>query len=110
MPTPSPRMRVHQDLTITAVDQRRDRVVVGIREPSGVRRRISFWFEDYAPKHMLEEIGFDKVMFETDYPHPTSLYPGVQDKLVKTLGGYDYATRKQVLEDNAVKLYNLEFD
>jgi predicted TIM-barrel fold metal-dependent hydrolase len=70
---------------------------------------VSFWFEDYAPRHMLEEIGYDKVMFETDYPHPTSLYPGVQDKLVKVLGHYDHDTRKRVLETNAVKLYNLEF-
>lgn len=70
---------------------------------------VSFWFEDYAPRHMLEEIGFDRVMFETDYPHPTSLYPGVQDKLVKVLGDYDFATRKQVLQDNAFALYNLEF-
>ena len=48
-------------------------------------------------------------MFETDYPHPTALYPGVQDKLVKVLGGYDHAVRKQVLETNAANLYNLEF-
>ena len=70
---------------------------------------VSFWFEHYAPTVMLEEIGVDRVMFETDYPHPTSLYPGVQDKLVATLGGYDYATRKLVLESNASKLYNLAF-
>ena len=70
---------------------------------------VSYWFEDYAPRHMLEEIGVDRVMFETDYPHPTSLYPGVQDKLVATLGTYDYATRKRVLETNAAQLYNLTF-
>ncbi|MFT4025206.1 MAG: amidohydrolase family protein [Novosphingobium sp.] len=70
---------------------------------------VSFWFEDYAPRHMLEEIGFDRVMFETDYPHPTSLYPGVQDKLVKTLGHYDHKIQKQILQDNAFNLYNLSF-
>jgi predicted TIM-barrel fold metal-dependent hydrolase len=70
---------------------------------------VTFWFETYAPKHMLEEIGVDRVLFETDFPHPTSLYPGVQDKLVNTLGGYDYQTRKSVLETNAVELYNLRF-
>jgi predicted TIM-barrel fold metal-dependent hydrolase len=48
-------------------------------------------------------------MFETDFPHPTSLYPGVQDKLVETLGSYDYETRKRVLESNAAELYNLTF-
>jgi uncharacterized protein len=68
---------------------------------------VSYWFEDYAPRNMLEEIGVDRVMFETDYPHPTSLYPGVQDKLVATLGEYDYDTRKRVLERNAAELYNL---
>jgi predicted TIM-barrel fold metal-dependent hydrolase len=70
---------------------------------------VSFWFETYAPTKMLDEIGVDRIMFETDFPHPTSLYPGVQEKLVKTLGGYDYATRRRVLEQNAVELYNLKF-
>ncbi|CAN7302227.1 amidohydrolase family protein [Phenylobacterium sp. LjRoot225] len=70
---------------------------------------VSFWFESYAPKHMLDEIGMDRLLFETDYPHPTSLYPGVQDKLVDVLGGYDYKTRKRILQDNAFELYNLEF-
>ncbi len=70
---------------------------------------VTYWFETYAPKHMLEEIGVDRLLFETDFPHPTSLYPGVQEKLVDTLGGYDYATRKRVLERNAVELYKLPF-
>jgi predicted TIM-barrel fold metal-dependent hydrolase len=69
----------------------------------------TFWFETIAPKHMLELIGVDNVMFETDFPHPTSLYPGVQEHLVNVLGGHDYATAKKVLQDNAVKLYNLPF-
>jgi predicted TIM-barrel fold metal-dependent hydrolase len=70
---------------------------------------VSFWFETYAPKNMLHEVGVDRVMFETDFPHPTSLYPGVQDKLVDVLGAYDYETRKRVLELNASELYNLSF-
>ena len=70
---------------------------------------VSFWFETYAPTKMLDEIGVDRLMFETDFPHPTSLYPGVQEKLVNVLGGYDHATRRRVLEQNAVELYNLKF-
>jgi len=70
---------------------------------------VTFWFESFAPKHMLDEIGVEKMLFETDFPHPTSLYPGVQDKLVEVLGGYDYAIRKRVLEQNAVELWNLKF-
>jgi predicted TIM-barrel fold metal-dependent hydrolase len=68
---------------------------------------VSFWFETYAPQHMLAQIGLDRVMFETDFPHPTSLYPGVQEKLVDSLGGYDYETRKRILERNAAELFNL---
>lgn len=70
---------------------------------------VTFWFEKIAPKMLLETIGVDKVMFETDYPHPTSLYPGVQEHLIDVLGGYDFATKKKVLQDNASKLYKLPF-
>ena len=68
---------------------------------------VSFWFEDYAPRHMIDAIGADKLLFETDYPHPTSLYPGVQDKLVSVMKGHSPAVRKLVLQDNAAKLFNL---
>jgi uncharacterized protein len=71
--------------------------------------RVTFWFESIGPKQLLETIGVDNVMFETDFPHPTSLYPGVQAHLVDVLGGYDFATKKKVLQDNAVKMYNLPF-
>ena len=70
---------------------------------------MTFWFEKVGPTKLLEVLGEDKVLFETDFPHPTSLYPGVQDKLAETLGGYDYEIRKQVLERNAAELYNLPF-
>src|SRR5262249_16430474 len=70
---------------------------------------VSFWFESYAPQHMLEGIGIDRVLLETDCPPPSSLYPCVQEKLVESLGHYDYETRKQILERNAVGLFNLEF-
>ncbi len=67
----------------------------------------TFWFEKVGPKLLLETIGVDNVMFETDFPHPTSLYPGVQAHIVDVLGGYDFATKKKVLQDNAVRFYNL---
>ena len=68
---------------------------------------VTFWFEKVAPKLLLETIGFDKVMFETDFPHPTSLYPGVQEHLIEVLGSYDYSVKKKVLQENAARVYNL---
>ena len=61
------------------------------------------------PKLLLETVGVDKVLFETDFPHPTALYPNVQEHIVDTLGGYSHEVRKQVLERNAATLYNLPF-
>ena len=58
---------------------------------------------------LLETLGVNKVLFETDFPHPTSLYPGVQEHIMETLGGYSHEVRKRVLERNAAELYNLPF-
>jgi predicted TIM-barrel fold metal-dependent hydrolase len=70
---------------------------------------VTYWFETVGPQKLLETIGINKVMFETDFPHPTSLYPGVQDHILASLSGYDYDVRRLVLERNAVELYNLPF-
>jgi predicted TIM-barrel fold metal-dependent hydrolase len=51
----------------------------------------------------------DRLLFEIDFPHPTPLYSGVQTKLAEGMGAHDYATRKRVLQSNAVELYNLKF-
>lgn len=67
----------------------------------------SYWFEEHGPRSMLEEIGIGNVLFETDYPHPTSLYPKVAEKIEATLGHLDPASRKRILQDNAVELYGL---
>ena len=68
---------------------------------------VTYWFEKVGPLKLLDVLGVDKVLFETDFPHPTSLYPGVQDHIMETLGGYTHDGRKRVLERNAAELYNL---
>ena len=34
-----------------------------------------FWFEHGDITHSLELLGADNILFETDFPHPTCLYP-----------------------------------
>lgn len=102
---------------IEALEHQFDEMLAG--KPNLVQRRpwdyfrdhfwVTYWFEKIAPLKLLDTLGADKVLFETDFPHPTSLYPGVQDHIMATLGGYGHETRRQVLETNAVKLYNLPF-
>ncbi|MDE2405725.1 MAG: amidohydrolase family protein [Sphingomonadales bacterium] len=69
---------------------------------------VSFWFETAAVTRLLDEIGSDRMMFQTDYPHPTSLYPDVQDRLVSVLGGLDRPTQQRLLQDNAATLFSLD--
>ena len=67
----------------------------------------TFWFEKTAPKLLLETIGVNNVMFETDFPHPTSLYPGVQAHLKDVMGGHTREVQEKVLQHNAVRFYQL---
>ncbi|MEZ5736618.1 MAG: amidohydrolase family protein [Novosphingobium sp.] len=67
----------------------------------------SFWFEKIGPQTQLEVVGLDRVMFQTDFPHPTSLYPDVQQHIVRALGDRPFDECKMVLQDNASTLFNL---
>ena len=65
--------------------------------PSEVFRRncyVSFWFEKWGPAHTIDMIGEDNVMFETDFPHPTCLYPQVREQVQASLGGLDRSLQR----------------
>lgn len=65
-----------------------------------------FWFEKEDLSHTLRRVGIDNVLFETDYPHPTSLHP--IDNLEERLGSLTLEERAKVLSLNAAKLYNID--
>jgi predicted TIM-barrel fold metal-dependent hydrolase len=66
-----------------------------------------FWFERTGLASSIESLGADRVLFETDFPHPTCLYPDNQDHLRESLAGLDDHTRRRVLQDNAAELYRI---
>jgi uncharacterized protein len=66
-----------------------------------------FWFEDIGPRLQLEEIGFDNVLFETDFPHTTCLYPGGVRHGMEVLKGWGPEVQRKVMQDNAAKLYRI---
>ena len=79
-------------------------------KPSEIFRRqiyATFWFEEMTPKHLLGEIGVNNVMFETDFPHATCLYPDGQEHLRNVMQDLDETTRRRVLQDNAAELYRI---
>ncbi|MGE0388283.1 MAG: amidohydrolase family protein [Gammaproteobacteria bacterium] len=67
----------------------------------------SYWFED-SVADFIETFGTGNLMFETDYPHPQSLYPGVQEKAAQTLGRFDAAGQRAVLCGNAARVYGIQ--
>ena len=66
-----------------------------------------FWFEDYGPRAVIETIGVNNVLFETDFPHPTCLYPRAAEHIADVLSGLSEHARQRVLQDNAAELYNI---
>lgn len=64
-----------------------------------------FWFEKYDVADTLRKVGIDNVLFETDFPHPTSLFP--IENLEGRLGDLTYEEKTKVLGGNAAKLYNI---
>ncbi|WP_214104150.1 amidohydrolase family protein [Acrocarpospora catenulata] len=67
-----------------------------------------FWFENQTLLRDIDFVGWDKVMFETDFPHPTCLYPEPLKQIGATLEKVDFAKREAVLSGNAARLYNID--
>ena len=72
------------------------------------RRQIyaCFWFEEEGLKKAIE-IYPDNLLFETDFPHPTCLYPESQAHLAQVLARLEPSARQRVVQDNAVELYKI---
>jgi predicted TIM-barrel fold metal-dependent hydrolase len=73
------------------------------------RRQIyaSYWFEQENAARDIERLGADNVMFETDFPHPTCLYPNVREQVQASLAGLERSAQRKVLYETAAKVYNL---
>jgi hypothetical protein len=67
-----------------------------------------FWFESIAPQYTLEAIGFDNVLFETDFPHPTCLYPSPVEHGLKVLAPWGPDVQRKVMGGNAAAVYGIE--
>jgi uncharacterized protein len=65
------------------------------------------WFEKRNLGSLIDSVGEDNVMFETDFPHPTCLYPDPLSTARENLGGLSDAVQRKILGDNAAKLYRL---
>ena len=76
---------------------------------------VCFWFERVGPERLLDKVGEDNVLFQTDYPHPTSLSPGPGSAALTPLeharmsvAGCTPEVARKVLSGNAERLYHLK--
>jgi predicted TIM-barrel fold metal-dependent hydrolase len=59
---------------------------------------------------VLKKLGSDNVMIETDFPHPTCLYPGARKKIEEVLAPLPEADQHKLFYGNAARVYNLEMN
>jgi predicted TIM-barrel fold metal-dependent hydrolase len=67
-----------------------------------------YWFETAATTSMLEALPYERILFETDFPHPTCLYGNVRERIDASLSTVPAHVRQAILWDNAADLYNIE--
>jgi predicted TIM-barrel fold metal-dependent hydrolase len=81
------------------------------------RRQIygCFWFERDSALATIEQVGADNILYETDFPHPTSMSPGPASTAVRppeyleaNFAGLDEASLRKILHDNAARIYHLD--
>ena len=73
------------------------------------RRQIyaTTWFERTNLPAVVAAVGEDNIMFETDFPHPTCLYPDPLKTAAETMRELSTTAQRKILGENAAKLYRL---
>jgi uncharacterized protein len=69
----------------------------------------TFWFENNRNKlpDLIDAVGEDSILFETDFPHPTCLYPNPLASVEAKMATLAPEVQKKIYGENARKLYRL---
>jgi uncharacterized protein len=69
----------------------------------------TFWFENNRNKlpDLIDAVGEDNILFETDFPHPTCLYPSPLESVAVKMATLTPETQRKIMGENARKLYRL---
>ncbi len=69
----------------------------------------TMWFETGRGhlQELVDKVGEDNIMFETDFPHPTSLWPKPLEHVQDAMATLRPETRRKILAENGNKLYRL---
>ena len=58
---------------------------------------------------LLDEVGVDNVMFETDYPHSDGTYPNSRATAMRLFGHLEDDVVHKLARGNAIRLFDLPF-
>lgn len=68
---------------------------------------LTFINEPKAIKAVGEWIGFDNIMWSSDYPHPISSWPSSQQIIEESLASVSEADRRMLLSGNAERVWGI---
>jgi predicted TIM-barrel fold metal-dependent hydrolase len=88
----------------------RERPYFDMKPSEYFRRQVyaTWFFERDTVPHVIEKIGADRILFETDYPHPVCLYGNVREHIDAGLAGQPDYVRRRILWENSAELYRVE--
>jgi uncharacterized protein len=69
----------------------------------------TFWFENNRNKlpDLIDAVGEDSILFETDFPHPTCLYPNPLEAVESKMATLTPEVRAKIMGENARALYRV---
>jgi uncharacterized protein len=76
-------------------------------EPSGYWRRQCYatYQTDPVGVKLIDELGADRIMWGSDFPHPDGVWPDSREYIQRELGGVAADVRRKIVCDNAARLY-----
>lgn len=82
---------------------------LSLRPSEYFRRQIyaCYWFERVDIARTIDLLGAEHILFETDFPHPTCLYPDSLEYAAQGLSSVSSDVVRKVVQDNAASLYRI---
>jgi predicted TIM-barrel fold metal-dependent hydrolase len=68
------------------------------------------WFDKRLMPEASRVLGIDNILYETDFPHPTCVYPDPIKFVTEVAEGFTPEERRKVFGQNAAKLYKIDLD
>lgn len=80
------------------------------QRPSDYVREFTYWgfFDDPAGIRMRHDLGVDRIMWGSDFPHEVSHWPRSAEVMQEQLAGVPEAEKRSILRDNARQFFHLK--